>query len=90
MIDIWMEVFKLFHDAGKLDKFAALMQEQAMLVGRMACQIGQDPKVREDALSEMRFCLSKSDEALKALTAMREKASSRDAGGFPKGGPALA
>lgn len=90
MNDIWKEFFKMLYDAGKLDKFAALMGEQAMLVGRMACQVGQDARVRDDALSEMRFCLSKSDEAQKALMAMREKASSRNAGGFQEGGPSLA
>ena len=90
MNDVWMEIFKMFFDAGKLDRLAALLHEQALLDGRMACQIGQDPKVRDDALADMRFCLSKSDEAQKALMAMREKASSRAAGGFQEGGPALA
>lgn len=90
MMDAWQRLYEMLAAAGRLPEFVQLLGEQAMRVGRIACQVGQDDETKRDALSEMRFCLSKADEAAKALMAKREEANSRDAGGFQKGGPTLA
>ena len=90
MGEIWQELYGLLGNAGRLDDFVKLMAEQAMRVGRIACQVGQSEEARRDALSEMRFCLARADEAAEALKAQREKANSRNAGGFQEGGSALA
>lgn len=89
MNDQWQTLYTLLEKSSRLEDFIGLMQGQAMRVGRIACQVGQTEEARRDALSEMRFCLSRADEAAKALTVMREKANSRVAEGFQKGGAAL-
>ena len=90
MTDSWQKLYETLASARLLADFVQLLGEQAMRVGRIACQVGQDDETKRDALSEMRFCLSKADEAAKALMAKVEKANSSDVGGFQKGGPALA
>ena len=90
MTDIWQSLYEMLDKANLLDKFVLMLGEQAMRVGRIACQVGQSDEARRDALAEMRFCLSKADDAAKALMAMREKANSQAAGGFQEGGAALA
>lgn len=90
MMDAWQRLYEMLAAAGRLPDFVQLMGEHAMRVGRIACQVGQTDDARRDALAEMRFCLAKADEAAKALTATREQANSRDAGGFQKGGHAVA
>jgi len=90
MMDAWQRLYEMLAAAGRLPDFVQLMGEHAMRVGRIACQVGQTDDARRDALAEMRFCLSRADEAAKALMAKRAEANRPDAGGFQKGGPALA
>lgn len=90
MMEGWQKLYEALYAANILPDFVQLLGEHAMRVGRIACQVGQTDDARRDALAEMRFCLAKADEAAKALTATREEANSRDAGGFQKGCHALA
>ena len=82
----WRDFYDALMKAGLLEGFAALLQNEAMLRARMASQVGQPDEVRRDALADVRFCLCRSDEATKALMEAKEKANSRAAGGFQKGG----
>ena len=88
--DAWTGFFDMLYKAGRLEDAIRFFGEQAIRVGRIACQVGQTDEARRDALAEMRFCLSKADDAAKALMAKREQANSRDAGGFQEGGAPLA
>ena len=86
----WEAFYAKLIAAGLLNDFVALLQGDAMNRSRQACQVGQPDDIRRDALADVRFCLCKADEAAKALMAKREEANSRDAGGFQKGGHAVA
>ena len=90
MSESWKKLYEMLASARLLPDFVQLMGEQAMRVGRIACQVGQTDDARRDALAEMRFCLSRADEAAKALMAKRAEANRPAAGGFQEGGPALA
>ena len=86
MNDGWSKIFTMLYKTNQLEAFVAVLREQALFSGGVAAQVGQSQEARNDALADIRFCLSKSNEAYKALTEMREEANSRDAQGFPKGG----
>ena len=86
----WDAFFARLIGAGMMNDFIALLQGEAMSRSRQACQMGQPDDVRRDALAEVRFCLSKGDEATKALATAREQANSRADAGFQKGGAPLA
>lgn len=90
MMDVWQQLYAMLERAGRLENFAALMREQAMIVARIACQVGQTDEARRDALAEMRFCLSKADESAMALKTAKGRANPDAAGGFQKGGAPLA
>lgn len=90
MIDGWQRLYETLSAAGLLTGFVQLLGEHAMRVGRIACQVGQSDEARRDALAEMRFCLSRADEAAKALMAKAGNANPAAAGGFQEGGAALA
>ena len=86
----WTAFYVRLISAGMMDDFIALLKEDAMTRSRLACQVGQSDDIRRDALADVRFCLSKSDEAAEALVAVRERANSRAAAGFQEGGASLA
>lgn len=90
MNDGWTRIFKMLYKTNQLEAFIGVLREQALFSGGVAAQVGQSSEARNDALADIRFCLSKSNEAQKALMAMREEANFRDAGGFQEGGSALA
>ena len=90
MNDGWTAFFNRLIAANLMGDFIALMQNDAMRHSRSASQIGTPDEVRRDALADVRFCLSKADNAAKALMEAKENANSQAAGGFQKGGAALA
>lgn len=86
----WLIFYKWLERVGKLKEFIALLNADAMLHSRQAAQIGQPDDLRRDALADVRFCLSKVDEATKALMEAQGNANPTAAGGFQEGGPAIA
>ena len=86
----WEAFYAKLIAAGLMNDFVTLLQSDAMTRSRQACQVGQPDDIRRDALADLRFCLSKADEAAKALATAREQANSRAAAGFQEGGVPLA
>ena len=86
MSDGWMKLYTMLDKAGCLRDFSALLKEHSLYVAHRLCTIGEPDDVRRDVIAEMRFCLGKSDEAGRALAALRGQANPQDAGGFPEGG----